>query len=124
MAGEVDRRGMLALGATALAAASGPALAALPEPQGNSVLIFDPASPEARALAAPARGYRLIALDRDPVRLWRDALADHRGPVAGLTRWSDYVMLRGLAEERGLRIRHEERVSVAQGAMIVRWQMG
>jgi hypothetical protein len=40
------------------------------------------------------------------------------GPVSGLTRWSDYVQVRGLLQERGLRLRHESR----RGALI-RWDM-
>ena len=119
---ELDRRGVLALGGAAVAAA--PALGALPAGRGSAVLIFDPASVEARALAAPAKGYRLVALTGDPVRLWRDGLAEHRGPVAGLTRWSDYLVLRGLAEEGGLRLRSEERVATGRGPLLVRWQMG
>lgn len=117
----VDRRTLLAAGGAAAAMGAIPATAGAPAASG--VLLFDPGSAEARAEAATARGQRLIALDGDPVRIWRNALAAHRGPVAGLTRWSDYVVLRSLAEERGLRIRNEERVAVMRGAMIVRWRM-
>jgi len=117
----VNRRGALALGGAAVAAGALPAAAARAPATG--VLLFDPRSAPARALAAKAQGERLVAVVGDPVRLWRDALADDRGPVRGLTRWSDYLLLRGLAEENGLRLRSETRVPGEGGAMIVDWRM-
>lgn len=85
------------------------------------ILLFDATSPEARALADAARGQRLIALTGDPVRLWRDQLADASGPIGGITRWSDYLLLRELAAERGLRVRDEEHVALPGKPMLVRW---
>lgn len=123
MAAEIDRRAMLTIGGAAVALASGAGATLPATPAAGGVLFFEPTSPEARAQAAVERGQRLVALGGDPVRQWRDALGQHRGPVGGLTRWSDYLILRGLAEERGLRLTREERVPSAGGALIVRWQM-
>ena len=66
-------------------------------------------------------GQRLLALEGDPVRLWRDSLADHAGPLSGLTRWSDFLILRGLAAEKGLRIRREDHLRPDGEAMLVSW---
>jgi hypothetical protein len=118
-AGGVDRRGALALGGAALLV---PAVASAGTAKPScGILLFDPASPTARALAKQAYGQQLIALRGDPVRLWRDRLATAAGPIGGITTWADYVILRGLAAERGLRIRHEEHVAVPGKAMLVRW---
>ncbi|MFM1887489.1 MAG: hypothetical protein RL026_2646 [Pseudomonadota bacterium] len=69
-----------------------------------TVVLHDPRialDPEVTARFA-ARGVRVIPLVGDPVRLWRSAelgalLADPSTRLLGLTRWSDYVILRGLA---------------------------
>jgi hypothetical protein len=90
-------------------------------PRASGVLLFDPASPESRAIARAAKGQRLIALEGDPVRMWRDTLRDASGPIGGITRWSDYLILRGLAAEQGLRVRGEEFVPVSGKPMLVRW---
>jgi hypothetical protein len=116
---EIDRRAALGLGGAALLA---PAVAsASTTPRASGILLFDPASPEARTIARAARGQRLIALEGDPVRLWRDTLRDTPGPIGGITRWSDYLILRGLAAEQGLRIRQEDYVPVEGKPMLVRW---
>lgn len=116
---EIDRRAALSLGAAALLV---PAVASAGTTRPVSgIMLFDPASPEARAMAQEARGQRLIALNGDPVRFWRDRLANAVGPIGGITSWSDYVLLRGLAAEHGLRVRHEEHIAVAGKPMLVRW---
>ena len=121
----LDRRGVLALGGAAVAAGVVPAAAAARRARGaaSGMLVFDPSSAEARATAANMRGHRLVALEGDPVRLWRAHLAEAPGPLHGVTRWSDYLILRGLAEERGQRLRSEARVVTTRGPMIVRWSM-
>jgi hypothetical protein len=116
---DIDRRAALGLAGAALlapvvasAGTTGPA---------SGILLFDPNSPKARALAQEVRGQRLVALTGDPVRLWRDSLADAAGPIGGITNWSDYVILRGLAAEQGLRVRSEEHIAVPGNPMLVRW---
>ena len=116
---ELDRRAALGLGGAALLV---PAVASAGTIRpASGILLFDPASPEARAMAKEARGQRLIALEGDPVRFWRDSLRDAAGPIGGITHWSDYVLLRGLAAEQGLRVRREEHIAVAGKPMLVRW---
>ena len=115
----IDRRTALALAGASVAAGIAPAHAAVRAASG--VLLFDPNIAEARAIATAARGQRLVALRGDPVRLWRDRLRDHAGPVHGITRWSDYLLLSELAAEQGLRITHEERIRNQRGPMLVRW---
>ncbi len=115
----IDRRAAIGLGGAALLA---PAMAAAgPTQRASGILLFDPQSPESRAMAWEARGQRLVALTGDPVRQWRASLADAAGPIGGITKWSDYLILRGLAAEQGLRVRSEETVAVAGKPMLVRW---
>jgi hypothetical protein len=47
------------------------------------------------------------------LRCWSGA-----GPVAGLTRWSEYLQARAVLEERGLRVRQEMRHDD-----LIRWEM-
>lgn len=116
----IDRRAALALGGAAMLAPVA-ASAGMTRPA-TGILLFDPSSPEARAIAEQARGYRLIALTGDPVRLWRDTLTDAPGPIGGVTRWSDYILLRGLAAEQRLRVRREESILVPGRPLLVRWE--
>src|SRR5689334_12939911 len=50
-----------------------------------------------------ARGARIMALAEDPVRQWRDQSGDwlqrRDTRLMGITRWPDFLMLRGLAAE-------------------------
>ena len=117
---EIDRRAALALGGAAMLAPV--AAAARTASPATGILLFDPGSPEARAIARAARGHRLIALTGDPVRFWRDTLTDATGPIGGITRWSDYIILRGLAAEQRLRVRREETIAVAGKPLLVRWE--
>jgi hypothetical protein len=62
----------------------------------------------------------------EEAQLWRASrgLTVVRGDiVTGETRWSDWVALRGLLAERGLRERATELHKTAMGT-IVRWEMG
>jgi len=120
MAGpEIGRRAALTLGGAAVLAPAA-ASAATGKPA-CGVLVFDPASPQARTMAKAVYGQRLVALEGDPVRLWRAQLADAKGPVGGITSWADFLILRGLAAEQGLRVVQEDHVPVAGKAMLVRW---
>lgn len=62
----------------------------------------------------------LIPLQTDPVRQWRDpqgqllAACDTR--LFGVTTWPEFLMVRGLAEESGRRVRYQ-RADVASGAV-------
>lgn len=47
-------------------------------------------------------GMTVVTLGIDPVRQWRDGLSElvRKKAVLGLTQWSDYFMVRGLAAEQ------------------------
>jgi len=117
----IDRRTMLAFGGATVAAGLVPAAATAGRTQAAGILFFDPASATARAMARQTRGQRLIALAGDPVRLWRDTVDARESTVGGITRWSDYLLLRELAAEHGLRIRREEYLRSAGQPMLVHW---
>jgi hypothetical protein len=67
-----------------------------------------------------AAGARFIALTDDPVRLWRGTQRDllsHRGTrLFGVTRWPDFLIVRGLAAETRRLVRHES-LDPATGVM-------
>ncbi len=102
----VSRRSMLKGGALAGSVLAVPAFAV--EIQRLPVVVFDSAIAESVAFAATQGGSRSINLE-DAGILRRIALGDPRH-VTGLTRWSDWTALRGLLEERGLRMTEEVRV--------------
>ena len=113
---------MLALGGGAVAAGLLPATATAGAPHAAAgILFFDSGSPTARARARQARGQRLIALTGDPVRLWRDNVDRQEKAISGITRWSDYLLLRELAAEQGLRVRREEQLRIPGRPMLVDW---
>jgi len=72
--------------------------------------------PEASLLARlQARGSRIVMLGEDPVRQWRDEsavwLAQRDARLLGITRWPDFLMLRGLAAESRKHVRFTSDVS-------------
>lgn len=86
----------------------------------NVTVFFDPDLPAGKAMAKRA-GARTVAIDGDRVRLWRAARAGAQGPVQGITSWSDYLLLRELAGEDGLRIRSETHQKNPGAPMTVLW---
>jgi hypothetical protein len=103
-------------GAAGAAAASpaGSVLAADEAAGSATVVLHDPriALPADVAARLKANGARVIALDDDPVRLWRTEIGAVLGQpdtkLFGLTRWSDYLIVRGLAAETRRHTRHEQ----------------
>ncbi len=105
------RRGFLAgaggAAAVVTATASGSAAAAqqLSAADAASVVLHDPELPIPDDIARrlEANGARIIRLDDDPVRMWRQelsaVLANRETKLFGLTRWADYLIVRGLAAE-------------------------
>lgn len=87
-----------------------------------SVVLHDPRlAIDAKVVARlEGVGARFIALTRDPVRQWRGAereLLDHRDTrLFGVTRWPDFLIVRGLAAETRRRVRHES-LDPATGVM-------
>jgi hypothetical protein len=79
-----------------------------------SVVLHDPriALPQDLAARLAANGARIIALTDDPVRMWRTEVgALLRRPdtrLFGVTRWADYLIVRGLAAESRRYTRHEQ----------------
>ncbi len=118
----LKRRDVLAGGAATLlsarAAAKASAVSAAP-----FLTIYSPTIPQARTLAQKAArsSKAAIPLTGDLVTLWKTALSKHRGALHGFTSWSDFVLLRGLAEEQGLRVRTETRLET--GKTLFRWVM-
>jgi hypothetical protein len=58
-----------------------------------------------------ARDVRVIALEADPVRQWRGPqaalLAARSTRLLGATSWPEFLLVRGLAEESGRRVRYQ-----------------
>ena len=112
--------GTLAAGAV-VRGTTGSATEAAPRP---SVVLHDrriDIDPALRARLV-ADGSRFIELNDDPVRQWRGeiaALLAHPGArLFGITRWSDYLLLRGLAAESRRHVQHE---SKASGDGVLTW---
>jgi hypothetical protein len=68
-----------------------------------------------------AGGARVIDLEADPVRMWRGGqaqlLAAASTRLLGVTTWPKFLLVRGLAEESGRRVR-QQRLDAASGAII------
>ena len=102
----------------ATACAANPAGVATAETLGAAgsatVVLHDPRLPMPREVAErlSANGARIIALDGDPVRLWRSEvgalLCRQDTRLFGLTRWADYLIVKGLAAESRRHTRHEQ----------------
>jgi len=93
---------MLAKSAAALSA---PAFAVPP----NALLVYDSRLRPSRALNA-RHPVRSIDLAHEHANFWRELRGlRFRGPVVGLTSWTDLVQVRTLLAERGWRLRAETR---------------
>ncbi|MBU6206634.1 MAG: hypothetical protein KGQ42_02985 [Alphaproteobacteria bacterium] len=82
-----------------------------------ALIVYDSRIPLSRLLASGSGD----AIDIAPQhgRLWRDLRSSSpQGRVVGVTRWSDYVVVRGCLEARGKRVRAE----VLRGDLI-HWEM-
>lgn len=120
----VTRRRFLA--GTVAAAGAGTALPLLsagrPAVVGATIVLHDPRLrlDPAGLAGLQAQGAQVIALSGDPVRQWRDAIAPRLAGtdarLLGVTRWPDYLILRGLAAESRRHVRHES-LSVDTGAL-------
>jgi hypothetical protein len=113
----LSRRSLIKSGAAAAAAtaASGPIAAASAMP---ALVVFDGRSPLSRAFAnthfAPVID---VAIEDD--NLWRTLRsAAPTGSITGMTGWSDWVVVRGLLEEKGKRLKSEK-----QSGTLFLWTM-
>ena len=74
-----------------------------------STLVYDSRLPQTRELLRQ-NSQRVIDVAHEHANLWRSLrAAAPRGRVIGLTAWCDLVLVRGLLEEKGLRLRAEAR---------------
>lgn len=113
----LSRRNLLASGAAAatVAAVGGSRLAAAPP----ALVVYDSRRADslafARSIAAPR-----IDVAREDANLWRAVRGVAvEGIVVGLTGWSDWVLVRGMLEEKGKRLRRE-----ARAGRLFQWTMG
>lgn len=119
----VSRRSMLKGGAIAGSALAMPAAATAIEAGALPVVVFDSRIPESAAFAATQGALRQIDLAAGLEAGWRELGDPAR--VVGLTRWSDWTVLRGALEEKGLRAGHEARSPAPMSGRdhLFRWTM-
>lgn len=80
------------------------------------------ALPDAVIRRLAGNGARVIALAADPVRQWRSSedaplLAARATCLLGVTRWPEFLLVRGLAEESGRRVRQQQ-LDAGSGAIV------
>ncbi len=86
-----------------------------------ALVVFDSRLAQSRAFAGAHNGPRIDVAHED-ANFWRALRADAPvGRVIGLTAWSDLVVVRGLLEEKGKRLKAEHRLGESH---ILRWEMG
>jgi hypothetical protein len=111
----IDRRSLLKSGAVAGGIVAAPVAARAFKPQ--ALTIFDSRALPSRAFAHGQRGAKIDVAQED-AQLWRSLRTASKGRIEGLTSWSDWVLVRGLLEERGLRVKAE-----AKTGALFRWTM-
>jgi hypothetical protein len=111
----IDRRSLLKSGAVAGGIVAAPVAARAFKPQ--ALTIFDSRALPSRAFAHGQRGAKIDVAQED-AQLWRSLRTASKGRIEGLTSWSDWVLVRGLLEERGLRVKAE-----AKAGTLFRWTM-
>lgn len=114
----ISRRTLIKTGAAAAAAsaAAGPIAAVSAAPV---LVVFDGRSERSRAFARNhlAPGIDVAVEDENLWRTLRSAAPT--GSITGMTTWSDWVVVRGLLEEKGKRVRSEK-----QSGTLFIWTMG
>ena len=121
----LGRRDFLAVSGAALAgAAVGGAALASPVPviAVHDSRIADSARFAARAVA---QGWHTFDVSGQHDTFWKAARehAFDAKEISGLTRWSDWVALRGHLGERGFRVAREERLDTLTGPTLFAWTM-
>jgi hypothetical protein len=118
----VSRRALLK-GSVAAGAAG--ALPAFASSRKQPLTLFDSRIPESRAFARRAKAKLDIAqFDATHWAALRGEVPSATS-VKGLTGWSDWVIIRGLLEERGLRMRSENNMAapLSGSAHLFVWEM-
>jgi len=94
---------------------------------GAGLAIHDSRLEESRAFLQGRQGQMELDIAGEESRLWQAArkAAPHPRTVEGLTRWSDYVQLREIFEERGLRVVAERKLAAPLSGRgeLFRWSM-
>jgi hypothetical protein len=118
----IDRRGLLKGSALAGAAVTIPAIAATPAIP--AIVVFDSRLAESAHLGGTLAVERRIDLAAMSLRAAHQSMAE-AGRIDGLTRWSDWVVLRGLLEDDGLRCASETRLAAPLSGhdALWRWSM-
>jgi hypothetical protein len=119
----VSRRSVLKGAATISAASTLPAFA---RPAPPALIVFDSRIPESCAFAKGATlRLDIVGLDASRWVALRRELPETL-QISGLTGWSDWVVARGLLEERGFRLRSETwtPAPMSRKAHLFRWEMG
>jgi hypothetical protein len=113
---KLTRRNLIKASAAAAATvASGAALAEAPP----SMIVFDSRVAASRAFAKNHTAPRVDVAKEDS-DFWRTLRAEApKGTIIGMTGWSDWVMVRGLLEEKGKRLRSE-----TPSGKLFHWAMG
>lgn len=123
---KIDRRNALKGTAILSAAATIPASAARAATD-KPLIVYDSRLAEARAFVDGRSGYAALDIAGEEATLWQELRSAEAAPhrIEGLTRWSDYVQLREVYEERGLRVTAEHRVSapLSKSRELFRWSM-
>jgi hypothetical protein len=121
----VDRRKTIAglIGATTLAAAPSRAIG-VPPP---TILFVDSRRRACRSFISAHPGARVIDIAVSHAVPWAEvrAFEPDGAQVRGLTRWSDWVLIRGALQDKGLRVRAETQAdpkSTGDGALFL-WEM-
>jgi TAT (twin-arginine translocation) pathway signal sequence len=118
----VSRRTLLK-GTVAVSAAT--AVPAIASSAGQTLTVYDSRIPESQTFAKRATQTMDVA-HLDATR-WADLRGDLSGVrrIAGLTGWSDWIVARGLLEERGLRLTSEASVKapISAKSHLFKWTM-
>lgn len=117
----VSRRSMLKGSALAGAVAATPAMAAMTQPV--PLVVFDSRIPESAAFATSHGGADMIDLAHGTARAARAIKSPPA--VTGVTRWSDWIALKGIMEAQGLRLTEETRAAAPLSGRthLFRWTM-
>lgn len=110
----IGRRALLKGGAVGVAASTMTSRTFAASPR---LVVFDSRLPASLAFA----GGEGIDVAHEDASFWRGLREVQNGPVAGLTRWSDFVTVRGFLEERGLRLKTQ--TPLPGQPHIFRWEM-
>lgn len=119
----LDRRTLLKVGAAGGLAVATPAAAAMGQ---ATVILYDSRIPEALAFARTTAHSGAIDLYREHHTHFADLRSGaHPRRIEGLTRWSDWVAIRGELEAQGFRLVSEAPVAAPASGRghLFRWSM-